>query len=1051
MKILRLVPGLLVLLLVLVCGTASAFAKPAATAAGTTDVFANLKFRNLGPAVAGGRVTSVVGIPGNPNIYYAGAAGGGVWKTTDGGYHWNAIFSKEPTSSISDVVPDPSNPGILWVATGEVNIRNDVLDGAGLYRSTDAGKTWQLMGFKDAGNISKVVVDPHNSNNVWVAVLGHVWGPNAERGVFKTADGGKTWKKVLFVNDHTGAIDLAMDGNNPQVLFAAMWQAQRYPWKMDEGGPDSGLWRSTDGGDTWTKLTDGIPKPPLGRISVAVAPSNPERVYALIETKRGNGLLFTSSDLGDHWQQVSDNYAIDVRPFYFSQVYVAPHDENKLYFASFELMESDDGGHTAHAIDSGVHVDHHAFWQDPTNPQRMIQGNDGGVYLSHDGGANWRFANTLPIEQFYQVAADSKQPYNLCGGLQDNNGWCGPSASNPFEDNSNDWFTVVGGDGQYVVPAPTDPDIVYADSQGGDIVRYNTAQKSEIGIKPYNALASLESKDHKYRFNWTSPIAVSATDANTVYLGGNVVFKSTDGGQHWNVISPDLTRNDKSKQLYSGGPVNYDITGAETYDTLLALELAPSDPNVLWAGTDDGLVQVTRDGGQHWSNVTPSGAPQWGRVFKIGVSPFDAGRAYVAYDNHEMDDRKPYVYATDNYGQSWHSLAQGLPDESVLVVREDPNQKGFLVLGNMTGLWYSRDDGSHWQQFHSGFPTAPVFDVKFVHHALVVATHGRGLFVLDNLRPYEEMNDQVAQQSFHLFTPAAGTEYSFSTGHMPESVLIDYYLKDAAKAAPAESMRHQTPVKIVVSNSAGQVIATDYGPAKAGINAFAWNMTYTPAVQLDFAHPTGFFARFGARGPAVLPGTYQVAVTVDSQTQNATVSVRGDPNLPIAADVARANLAFSLKARNMQSALNEMLNRITAMQGSLSAFEKTVNANPSPEPQFLELAKQARALNTKLAALKDSVYNPLVQRDVPEDSLHFPARLSRDLRSLGGFGSNPTIPPDASAIANAAAVTAELDSKLAEFNSLLASDVANYNKAAFAAGAPTVMSGQAISIKPVQM
>lgn len=1042
------IPGLIAGLLLSVL-TSTAFG---AATASPPEPFNNLQFRNLGPGVAGGRVASVVGIPGNPRIYYIGAAGGGVWKTTDGGYHWNAIFTREPTSSISDVVLDPSNPGIVWVATGEVNIRNDVLDGAGLYRSNDAGKTWQLTGFQDAGNISKVVVDPHNGNIVWVAVLGHVWGPNSERGVFKTTDGGKTWEKVLYVNDHTGAIDLTIDGDNPQVLFAAMWQAQRYPWKLDEGGPDSGLYRSTDGGDTWTKLTDGTPKPPIGRISVAVAPSNPDRVYALIETQRGHGLLFDSNDLGDHWHEVSDNYALDVRPFYFSHVYVAPDDENKLYFTSFFLMESGDGGKTAHSIDRGVHVDHHAFWQDPTNPARMIQGNDGGVYLSQDAGAHWRFADTLPIEQTYQVAADSKQPYNLCTGLQDNDGWCGPSAAPPpFGGGSSKWFDIPLGDGQYVVPAPSDPDIIYADGQGGAIERVNIAKHITIGIQPDNELGSLETKDLKYRFNWTSPIAVSPTDANTVYLGGNVVFKSTDGGDHWKVISPDLTRDDKSKQGLTGGPVNLDLSGAETYDTLLSLEPAPTDQNVIWAGSDDGLVHVTRDGGQHWNNVTPSGAPKWGRVFKIGVSPFNAGTAYVAYDDHEMDDRKPYVYATDDYGQSWHSLAQGLPDQSVLVVREDPNQKGFLVLGNMTGLWYSRDDGAHWQKFQSGFPTAPVFDVKFVHHALVVATHGRGLFVLDNLRPFEEMNAQIAKQSFHLFSPSTGTEYSFAAGHAPEGPAITYYLKDALAATPEQRTQHRTPVKIVITDANGGIIATDYGPSKAGIDEFKWNMSYAGPTALNFVHPTGFAALFGSRGPAVLPGTYHVAVTAGGQTQSTSLTVNGDPNLPILADTAQANLSLALQVRNETSAFNQMLNRITSMHEALAAFEKQADSSPDMQTRFSGLLNQARALDEKITALKNSVYNPLVERNVSEDNLHFMPRLHSDLGSVVGFGSNETQPPTAQQLANAATVLDRLQAKLGDFNNIVANDVASYNKAALAAGAPTLMTGEPIKVQPVQM
>ncbi|MDE2461611.1 MAG: hypothetical protein KGL98_10230, partial [Gammaproteobacteria bacterium] len=929
MQISRLSYGCCVTLALLMLAALPAYSQTGTNAKTVpADPFHNLEFRNLGPAVAGGRVTSVVGIPGNPRIYYVGAAGGGVWKTTDGGLHWQAIFTKQATASISNIALAPSNPNLVWVATGEVNIRNDVLDGAGLYLSTDAGKTWKLMGFKDAGQIAKVVVDPHNSDTVWVAVLGHAWGPNPERGVFKSTDGGQTWKKVLFVNDHTGAIDLTMDGNNPQVLFAAMWQAQRYPWKLDDGGPDSGLWRSTDGGDTWTKLTTDLPMPPIGRISITAAPSDPEHLYALIETRRGNGLLFTSTDLGDHWQQVSEDYNLDVRPFYFSHVYVAPNDQNKLYFTSFFLMESDDGGHSARPIDLGMHPDHHTFWQDPSNPERMIQGNDGGVYLSLDGGKSWRFLDGMPIEQFYQVAADSKTPYNLCGGLQDNSGWCGPSSS--LSDNvvsGNDWYTVVGGDGEYIVPAPSNPDIIYGNAQDGAITRYDLRSHLSPSIMPYfhgpGGINNLETKDQKYRFNWTSPIAVSSTEVNTVYMGGNVLFKSTDGGAHWTAISPDLTRDDKSKQLNSGGPVNHDLSGAETYDTILSLTLASTDQNVIWAGTDDGLVQVTRDGGQHWSNVTPSGAPHWGRVYQIGVSPFDAGTAYVAFDNHEMDDTKPYVYATDNYGKSWHSIAKGLPDQSVLVVREDPNMKGFLVLGNITGLWYSRDDGGHWQPLKAGFPTAAVFDLKFVQHALAVATHGRGLFVLDNLRPIEEMNDDVAKQALHLFTPSEGTEFvrwsrgegaepSFTTPNAPDGPMIDYYLKTELKATPAEKAQHHGPVKIVVTDSQGQTVATDYGPAKAGVNQFDWNMSYDAPTQLDFEPIPPFFAAsgFNPSGPTVLPGTYKVAVTADGQTQTTTVTVNSDPNQNIPLDVMQADLKIGLEVRNETSAFNEMLNRI---------------------------------------------------------------------------------------------------------------------------------------------
>ena len=1035
-----------------------------------TDPFRHLQFRSLGPALAGGRVTAVVGIPGNPNVYYVGAAAGGVWKTIDGGLQWKAVFTKEGSASVGTLALAPSNPNIVWVGTGESNIRSDVINGAGLYLSTDAGKTWKLMGFKNAGQISRVLVDPQNPEVVWVAVLGHVWGPNAERGVFKSTDGGKTWEKVLYENDHTGAIDLVMDPGNPMVLYAALWQAVRHPWALDEGGPDSGIWRSTDGGDTWHRLTKDMPKGPIGRIAVAVAPSNPQRVYALMETRRGNGLLFKSNDMGDHWKQVSENYNLDVRPFYFTRLFVAPNDENKLYFLSFWLMESDDGGHTAHPIDMSVHVDHHAFWQDPTNPNRIIQGNDGGAYLSLDGGKTWRFLDGMPIEQFYMVSTDNRTPYDICGGLQDNSGWCGASSS--LADNvvsGNDWYTAVGGDGEYVVPAPSNPDIIYADAEDGAIVRFDRKTKQSLFIMPYlhgpGLINDLETKNQKYRFNWTAPIAVSPTDANTVYLGGNVLFKSTDGGLHWTVISPDLTRNDKSKQLNSGGPVNYDLSGAETYDTIQSLQLAPTDQNVIWAGTDDGLVQVTRNGGKTWHNVTPQGAPKWARVYQIGVSPFHAGSAYLAFDNHEMDDNRPYVYRTDDYGKSWHRIDAGLPDESVLVVREDPNRKGFLMLGNMTGLWYSRDDGARWQPLKANFPTAPVFDLQFKNHDLVVATHGRGVFVLDDIRPIEEMDGAIAKQAFHLFTPSEGTEFlswsrgegaepSYTAPNAPNGTVLDYFLKDTLKTTPAEKAAHRTPVKIVVTDMNGNPVATHYGPAKQGINRFVWNMRYDGPTPLDFQHlpPYAKAAGFGNFGPLALPGSYKVAVTAGGKTQTTTVTVNNDPNHLFPMETLRATLRMGIETRNNMSAFNEMLNRIVAMQDTLDTFEKGVSGNVQQKALYSTVLGQAQALNKKLTALKNSVYNPEEQHLVPEDSLHWLSRLDGDLQGLyfgavGLYGQAPTGPM----LETYQGIQPKLEETLNQFNGILATDVPAYNKAAYAAGAPTLLVGQPITVKPVQM
>src|SRR6266700_3318752 len=510
---------------------------PPAPVAHAADSLNNLKFRNLGPSVGGGRVAAVAGVPGDRNVYYVGAAAGGVWKTTDGGDSWEAVFKDQPTASIGAVALAPSNPNVVWVGTGEGNIRNDIINGHGVYYSTDAGKSWKFGGLGEVGQISRIVIDPANPDVVFVAAVGHAWTPGPDRGVYRTDDGGKTWHKVLFVNDTTGCADLVMEPGNPKVLLAAMWQVQRHPWQLVSGGPGSGIHRSTDGGLTWTRLKEGLPEGPYGRIALGIGATNPSHVYALIEAKQG--MLWDSRDLGDHWAMVSDYHGLDIRPFYFSLITVSPVDDRKVFFSSYELRESDDGGKTSRYIDRGVHVDHHGLWIDPQNPDRMIQGNDGGVYVTTTGGATWRFLNNLAIGQFYMVAADGNDPYKLCGGLQDNNAWCGPSSNiGPGGQTGAEWVTVTGGDGEYAVPAPSDSTILYVDSQNGFISRVDLRTGVTRFIRPYLATVDhMKPADLQYRFNWTSPIAVSATNADEVFLGANVVVKTTDVGQHRAVIS----------------------------------------------------------------------------------------------------------------------------------------------------------------------------------------------------------------------------------------------------------------------------------------------------------------------------------------------------------------------------------------------------------------------------------------------------------------------------------------------------------------------------------
>ena len=1057
---------------------------PAATpGAVPEDSLNTIKFRNLGPSVAGGRVASVVGVPGQPMVYYVGAAGGGVWKTTDAGNTWEAIFKDQPAASIGAVALAPSNPNLVWVGTGEAAIRNDVVNGHGVWFSPDAGHSWHFMGLADVGQISRIVIDPANPDVVLVAALGHAWSPNPDRGVFRTADGGKTWQKVLFVNDTTGASDLIMDPGNPRVYFAGMWQFVRHPWELVSGGAGSGIYRSTDGGVTWQRLSEGLPKGIYGRIALGIGASDPAHIYALVEAK--TGLLWDSHDLGDHWSSVSDNHALDVRPFYFSQVTVSPADDRKLYFSSFQLLESDDGGKTAKVIDEPVHVDHHVLWIDPTNPQRLIQGNDGGAYATVDGGKNWTWFNNLPIGQFYMVAANGADPYLVCGGLQDNNAWCGPSGAS----DGSQWFTVTGGDGEYAVPAPSDTSVLYVDSQNGDIERVNLRTGERHSIKPYlPGVEGSKPADLTYRFNWTSPIEVAAADADEVFLGANVVFKSVDGGRHWNAISPDLTRNEKAKQVVSGGPIEYDISGAETYNTILTVDVAPTDTGVIWVGTDDGLVQVTRDGGKSWTNVGGHfpglSADAEGRVYQVGVSPFDAGAAYVTFDRHEFDDNHPYVYKTADYGKTWTRIDAGLPqDAAAHVVREDPNQRNFLVLGTDGGLWFSRDGGASWKPFRADFPTVPVYDAKFVRrtHDLMVATHGRGLFILDDISPLEQLTADVAASDFHLFTtiPAelrgrgrregvAPTNFEVRGG--PQGAVIDYYLKAALDTTPAAGgapgaaerggrgpgggfggPRRRAGAHVTGTDARGDTVFSDSSaPAKMGVNRYQWGLRWNGATPLtiDRSEGEGGGGR-GGFGPRVVPGTYTVAVTVKGQTATQAVEVRPDPGQGGDSATFQAQLAAGLQFRSELSALHQMLNRLVGLETQIRNVQQALRDGGADDTSALAAVTRAsRDLSRKLRELKDTLYNSDQQRGAPEDDIHYLTRFADDFQGLGFsiYGGYAETPHEA-VVAEWKTERAELDTFLATFNAILATDVPAFNQVAAANHAPILVGGGPVVIK----
>jgi photosystem II stability/assembly factor-like uncharacterized protein len=776
----------------------------------------SISFREIGPAISGGRVTAAVGVPGNPDVYYVGAADGGIFRTEDGGTTWKALFQYEPVASIGALAVDPQNPGVVWAGTGEANVRNDVSFGDGVYKSTDSGAHWKRMGLDHSFQISRIVIDPHHPNTVLVAAMGDPWQDSGDRGVYRTTDGGASWQKVLYVGPSVGIADLAMNPKNPQVLFAAAYSFRRTPWSYSGGGPEDAIYKSIDGGTTWQRLSGhGLPEKPVTRIGLAVAPSQPNIVYAVMGSNEG--VLWRSDDSGEHWDLVSKDQEADSRPFYFSHIAVDPKNPDHVLALSNDLEESEDGGHTFHAIAKQIHVDHHAIWIDPDGSGRIIEGNDGGVALSRDNARHWAFVDNLAIGQFYHVSTGSGPFYTVCGGLQDNSAWCGPARSkNPSGIIDRMWYTLNGGDGIYAIPAADNPNLIYNSTQNGVWMTFDRSEEQVHDMEPYprdftgEGVAGLP-----YRFAWDSGFAVSPANPKVLYAGGNVLFQSEDRGRTWKPISPDLTRNDKAKQQSSGGPVMKDNSGAEVFDAILSITPAESDPKVIWVGTDDGEVQLTRDGGANWTNVTDHlpDLPPWGRIESIDVAPDNAGEAVIAVDGHFSGDFKPYLFRTTDYGASWSSISGNLPaDVYAHAVRRDRHNPHLYYAGLENGLYVSWDAGDHWYLFGLGLPNAAVYDIALdaQQNSLVVGTHGRSVWVLDDLTPFQQFTPAIAHETAHLFAPPTAVRFwpwsqvaelgdgAFYGTNPPYGAELTYFVEHDEK----------DPGALVITDAQGHVVRT---------------------------------------------------------------------------------------------------------------------------------------------------------------------------------------------------------------------------------------------------
>jgi len=903
-----------------------------------SSTLGGLRARSIGPAVMGGRIAAIDGVGESPATVWVGAASGGVWKSTDDGTTFKPVFD-EHTQSIGAIAVDPSKHDTVWVGTGESWMRNSVSVGTGVYKTTDGGASWKLMGLEDSEHIARIAVDPKQSDTAYVCAAGHLWNANEERGVFKTTDGGKTWKKILYVDADTGCSDLDLDPQMPGVLYAGMWQFRRQPDFFNSGGAGSGLYKSTDGGEHWQKLSNGIPSGHLGRIAVAVAPSRPSVVYALIESKKT--ALYRSDDLGEHWRAVNDSFNVTVRPFYFARIVVDPADFNRVYKPGYSLTYSTDGGTSFSAGGMGggsLHSDHHALWINPKDPAEMFLGTDGGLYQSLDRAQHWTFRNVLPLAQFYHVAVDNERPYNVYGGLQDNGSWTAPSSA-PGGVANRHWRNLGGGDGFAVVPDPSDSDVVYLESQGGAIVRVRRSTGETRQINPF-----AKGEETKLRFNWNTPIHPSPSQKGVIYLGAQYLLRSKDRGDSWERVSPDLTTNDQSrqKQLQSGG-LSVDNSSAENYTTIITISESPKNPNVVWVGTDDGNLQVTRDGGKSWTNVVANvpGVPKRTRVAGVDASTFDDNTAYATFDGHRTGDMKPYVFKTTDSGKTWTPLATADIKGFAQVVREDPVNPRLLFLGTESGLFVSVDGGTNWAHFKEEFPPVAVDDIA-IHRRdgdVILATHGRGIYVIDDITPLRALTAEMLEKDVAMLpsrpSPLAiqsgeqrfEGDAAFSAGDVDETASITYYLKKRHIVGDS---------RVEIYDAAGKLISTLTAGKRRGINRVAWPMRMrAPRMPGGNSIIFGGGAFFGPRMPE---GTYTVKLVKGKETYTSSVELVADPRTNYSAGdrglqqktVRRLydmveNFAF-LTAQVLDLRNQAQIKQLTALAAKLDAMHKTLVA-----------------------------------------------------------------------------------------------------------------------------
>ncbi len=996
--------------------------------------FGGLKWRSIGPK-RGGRSQAVAGSTARPLEYYFGVTGGGVWKTTDGGTTWKPVTDEHfKTSSVGAVAVAESNPDIVYVGMGETELRGNIAQGDGVYKSTDAGETWEPMGLEKTMAISRVRIHPRDPDRVYVAAFGNPFHPNPERGVYRSSDGGKTWQQILFRDEKTGAVDLILDPGNPDILYAALWEAYRTPYSMSSGGPGSGLFKSTDGGDSWNEMTrnSGLPEGIIGKIGVTVSGADSNRVYAIVENDEGG--VFRSNDGGETWKRVNEERKLRQRAFYYSRIYADPKDPDAIYVLNTNLYHSTDGGETYKKIEV-PHGDNHDLWIAADDPKRMVNANDGGGNVSFNGGETWT-GQAYATAQFYHTATTEHVPYHVCGAQQDNSTACVPS------DGEGDYlYDVGGGESGYIAPDPVNPDIFYAGTYGGQHTRFDShsTERRTINVWPENVMGH-SAEDLKERFQWTSPIVFSRVEPSWLYHGSQHLWWTTNEGQSWKAISPDLTRADPETMAASGGPITKDQTGVETYATLFTVAPSHHDKNTIWTGSDDGLVQITRDHGETWNEVTPPDLAVFTRISLIEASPHKEGKAYLAANRYQLGDRGPYVYRTEDYGQTWTKIVEGLPaNDFARAIREDTKRPGLLYLGTEHGVYGSFDDVAHWQSLRLDLPVTPVHDLIVEDKDLVIGTHGRSFYVLDDIAVLRQLTPAVAGSSFYVFEPAT------SIKNIDEGVAVQYYLAEDAEKTTIEFIDPEGKVirtfesvpesdedkKEEEGDDEGDDDDEDEPPpvtTKAGVNQFLWDMRYEG--HSDFEGLILWWAT--TRGPKAAPGGYQVKVTADEQSQTRAFEIVKNPNSKAGDDDLQEQFRLALRIRDRFDQCNDTLLWIRGVKDQIrDRIEKAGDD---------AVTRAGQGLSTKLTAVEGEVYQRKNESD--QDPLNYPVKLNNKFGVLQEVVESADSRPTDSAYAVFEDLSRRLDEQIAALDEAVAKDLVAFNELVTSKGLEPVDAGE---------